>query len=218
MNEKKLFFNASIFLVMHRACTRCKFLQTCSLNSRKITSAWGARSNENYFSMISLESHRKSVCVVKMRSSCCRHIKVCVRERNKLRCGRLVVVAGVLVVDSDILEVHVINNEAVDVHDVAVQWEAHGAFVKHSIAVAWIGGGRGSVLNCNFLELMKTHQCSCCHHCSCKSSLHCGCTIECCHHCCCCRCLFHGWSCCSSCSCCSGNFSLKKWFKNFSKF
>jgi hypothetical protein len=37
--------------------------------------------------------------------------------------------------DSDVLEVHVINDEASDVHDIAIKWEAHGALVEDSIAV-----------------------------------------------------------------------------------
>jgi hypothetical protein len=52
----------------------------------------------------------------------------------QLRC--LVVVAGVLVEDGDVLEVHVINDKAIDVQDGAVKWEAHGTLVEDSVAVA----------------------------------------------------------------------------------
>lgn len=39
-------------------------------------------------------------------------------------------------VDSNILEVHVCGDESGDVNDLTIQWEAHGAVIKNSIAVA----------------------------------------------------------------------------------
>jgi hypothetical protein len=48
----------------------------------------------------------------------------------------LVVVAGVDVINGNILEEHIVDNEAININNIAIEWVSHGTVVKESISVS----------------------------------------------------------------------------------
>lgn len=56
--------------------------------------------------------------------------------------------------DSDILEEHVVVNESVNIHNVAIKWEAHSASIENTVSISNILISIVAVINQNSIAVL----------------------------------------------------------------